>query len=64
MVGCGPDDSSLTKLSKEHDAAVENITTQKGELTTAQEELKTAQEKVQKERQDVIDAQKKEGELR
>ena len=64
MVGCGPDASNLTKLSKEHDAAVENITTQKDELKDAEEDLKDAQAKVAKEQQDVIDAQKKERELR
>jgi len=54
----------LTKLSKEHDDAIENITTQKDELKDAQEDLKDAQEKVTKEQQDVIDAINKEIKLK
>lgn len=64
LSSCGSNDSNLTKLSKEHDDAVENVTTQKDELKTAQEKLAKAQEKVQKEQQDVINAQQKEAELR
>jgi len=64
MTSCGTSDSDLTKLSKEHDDAVENVTTQKEELETAKEELKAAQEKVKEEQQDVVDAQKEETELR
>ena len=64
LSSCGGHESNLTKISKEHDDAVENITTQKEELKDAQEDLKDAQAKVAKEQQDLIDAQKKEGELR
>lgn len=64
LSSCGNSDSDLTKLSKEHDDAIENVETQKEELKDAEEALKKAQEKVQEERQDVIDAQKEETELR
>ncbi len=64
LSSCGGNESSLTKLSKEHDDAVENTATQKEELKDAQEELKHAQTKVQKEQQDVYDAQKKEVQTR
>lgn len=63
MTGCN-NDSDLTKLSKEHDDAIENTKTQKEELKDAQENLKNAQEKVTKEEQDVTDAQNKEADLR
>lgn len=61
---CGSGDSDLTKLSKEHDDAVENIATQKEELKKAQEVLKEAQEKVEVEQQDLINAKQEEAELR
>lgn len=64
LSSCGGKESNLTKLSKEHDDAVENITTQNDELQDAKENLKKAKEKVKKEQQDVIDAQQKEAELR
>lgn len=64
LSSCGNSDSDLTKLSKEHDDAIENVTTQKKELKNAQEELQNAQKKVQEEQQDLIDAQNKERELR
>lgn len=64
LSSCGNSDSDLTKLSKEHDDAIENVTTQEKELKSAQEELKSAQEKVQQEQKDVIDAKNKERELR
>jgi len=61
---CKNTDSDLTKLSKEHDDAIENVTTQEKELKSAQEEFKKKKKKVRQEQKDVIDAKNKERELR
>lgn len=60
LSSCGTKDSDVTKLSKQHDVAVENIKTQEKELKNAEQELKDAQKKVEQEKQDVIDAKKEE----
>jgi len=64
MTGCGGNkESDLTKLSKKHDAAIENVKTQEEEKKEAQEELKEAEKKVEKETQDVIDAKEEKEKL-
>lgn len=64
MTGCSEKkESDLTKLSKKHDAAIENVKTQEEELKEAKEELKEAEKKVEEEAQDVIDAKEEKEKL-
>ncbi len=58
LQSCGPKDSNVTKISKEHDKTIEHVEKAKDNLKAKEISLKEAQEVLQKARQNLIDAEK------